>query len=99
MGKNLEIVHPKAAGIDIGSQSFYVDAGQEQVRVFPTYYDLGTKSIFFTLASCNTCIYSTTSLDFLISKHVTEVFPNSSDNKDIGLNQSLLRIPFCFASV
>jgi transposase len=37
MSKSLEIVHPKAAGIDIGSQSFYVDAGQEEVRVFPTY--------------------------------------------------------------
>ncbi len=37
MSKSLEIVHPRAAGIDIGSQSFYVDAGQEEVRVFPTY--------------------------------------------------------------
>jgi transposase len=36
MGKNLEIIHPHAAGIDIGSKSFYVDAGEE-VKVFPTY--------------------------------------------------------------
>ena len=37
MSKSLEIVHPKAAGIDIGSQSFYVDAGEQEVKVFPTY--------------------------------------------------------------
>jgi transposase len=36
MGKSLEIIHPHAAGIDIGSKSFYVDAGEE-VKVFPTY--------------------------------------------------------------
>jgi transposase len=37
MSKSLEIVHPKAAGIDIGSKSFYVDAGEQEVKVFPTY--------------------------------------------------------------
>lgn len=37
MKKNLEIVHPHAAGIDIGSKSFYVDAGEENIRVFPTF--------------------------------------------------------------
>lgn len=37
MSKSLEIVHPHAAGIDIGSKSFYVDAGEPEVRVFPTY--------------------------------------------------------------
>ncbi|MBL0310801.1 MAG: IS110 family transposase [Bacteroidetes bacterium] len=37
MGKALEIVHPEAAGIDIGSKSFFVDAGEEEVKVFPTY--------------------------------------------------------------
>jgi len=37
MSKSLEIVHPKAAGIDIGSQSFYVDAGEEEIKIFPTY--------------------------------------------------------------
>jgi transposase len=35
--KDLEIVHPRAAGIDIGSKSFYVDAGADEVKVFPTY--------------------------------------------------------------
>lgn len=37
MGKSLEIIHPHAAGIDIGSRSFYVDAGEDEVKVFPTY--------------------------------------------------------------
>jgi transposase len=37
MSKGLEVVHPHAAGIDIGSRSFYVDAGEEEVKVFPTY--------------------------------------------------------------
>ena len=37
MKKNLEIIHPHAAGIDIGSKSFYVDAGEENIRIFPTF--------------------------------------------------------------
>jgi len=37
MSKTLEIVHPHAAGIDIGSKSFYVDAGEDRIRVFPTF--------------------------------------------------------------
>jgi transposase len=37
MSKNLDVVNPNAAGIDIGSKSFYVDAGEDEIRVFPTY--------------------------------------------------------------
>lgn len=37
MKKKLEVVHPQAAGIDIGSKNFYVDAGEENIRVFPTF--------------------------------------------------------------
>jgi len=37
MSRSLEVVHPHAAGIDIGSRSFYVDAGSDEVKVFPTY--------------------------------------------------------------
>jgi transposase len=37
MAKPLEIVHPNAGGIDIGSRSFYVDAGEDNIRVFPTF--------------------------------------------------------------
>jgi transposase len=37
MKKSLEVIHPHAAGIDIGSRSFYVDAGEEEVKVYPTY--------------------------------------------------------------
>lgn len=37
MSKALEVVHPHAAGIDVGSRSFFVDAGEEEVKVFPTY--------------------------------------------------------------
>lgn len=37
MRKALEVIHPHAAGIDIGSQKFFVDAGEEEIKVFPTY--------------------------------------------------------------
>lgn len=37
MGKSLEVVHPQAAGIDIGSRSFFVDAGEERIKIFGTY--------------------------------------------------------------
>lgn len=37
MSKTLQIVHPHAAGIDIGSRSFFVDAGEEKIKIFPTY--------------------------------------------------------------
>jgi transposase len=37
MPKKLDIVHPHAAGIDIGSRSFYVDAGEATIKVFPTF--------------------------------------------------------------
>lgn len=37
MKKSLEVIHHHAAGIDIGSRSFYVDAGDEEVKIFPTY--------------------------------------------------------------
>src|SRR6185295_7497691 len=37
MAKSFEVVHPYAAGIDIGSRSFFVDAGEDEVKVFPTY--------------------------------------------------------------
>lgn len=35
--KKLEVIHPYAAGIDIGSKNFYVDAGEASIRVFPTF--------------------------------------------------------------
>lgn len=37
MAKPLEMMHPLACGIDIGSRNFYVDAGEEKIRVFPTF--------------------------------------------------------------
>ena len=37
MSKNLEVVHPYAAGVDIGSKTFHVDAGEEAIKIFPTY--------------------------------------------------------------
>lgn len=39
MKRKLEIIHPFAAGIDIGSKSFYVDAGEEKIKVFSTFTD------------------------------------------------------------
>lgn len=33
----MEIIHPYACGIDIGSKNFYVDAGEETIKVFPTF--------------------------------------------------------------
>lgn len=37
MKNALTVVHPHAGGIDIGSRSFFVDAGEDQIHVFPTY--------------------------------------------------------------
>ncbi len=37
MRKALEVIHPHAAGIDIGSRSFFVDAGEEEFKIYPTY--------------------------------------------------------------
>ncbi len=37
MKKVLKVIHPHAAGIDIGSRNFFVDAGEEDVKIFPTY--------------------------------------------------------------
>ncbi|MDW3190949.1 MAG: IS110 family transposase [Cytophagales bacterium] len=37
MKKGLNVIHQHAAGIDIGSREFFVDAGEEQVKIFPTY--------------------------------------------------------------
>jgi transposase len=37
MAKALEIIHPHACGIDVGSKNFYVDAGEDKIKVFPTF--------------------------------------------------------------
>lgn len=37
MRKALRVIHPHAAGIDIGSRSFFVDAGEDEIKIFPTY--------------------------------------------------------------
>lgn len=34
---NFEIIHPNAAGIDIGSRQFFVDAGEETIQIFGTF--------------------------------------------------------------
>lgn len=58
MKKKLEIVHPYAAGIDIGSKNFYVDAGEESIRVFPTFTeDCNTFMDYCAKASYLVAIY------------------------------------------
>lgn len=37
MKQDLKKVHPRAAGIDVGSKSFYVSAEDQEVRIFPTF--------------------------------------------------------------
>jgi transposase len=37
MNSPISIIHPHAAGIDVGSRNFYVDAGEESIRVFATF--------------------------------------------------------------
>lgn len=37
MAKTLEIMHPNACGIDIGSTNFFVDAGEDTIKVFSTF--------------------------------------------------------------
>lgn len=39
MKKNPEVIHPNAAGIDIGARQFFVDAGEDDIRVFNTFTD------------------------------------------------------------
>lgn len=39
MKKNLEVIHPNAAGIDIGARQFFVDAGEDDIRIFNTFTD------------------------------------------------------------
>lgn len=50
MKKHLQVVHPHAAGIDIGSRNFFVDAGEESVEIFPTYTE-GCHSLIAYLKS------------------------------------------------
>ncbi len=56
MKKNLEIVHPHAAGIDIGSRSFYVDAGAENIQVFPTFTEDCGALRDYLLSECITTV-------------------------------------------
>lgn len=37
MANTLEIMHPNACGIDIGSKNFFVDAGEDTIKVFSTF--------------------------------------------------------------
>ena len=39
MGRKFEVIHPFAAGIDIGSTHIYVDAGNGEVKCFETFTD------------------------------------------------------------
>lgn len=59
MKKSLEVVHPHAAGIDIGSRSFYVDAGEENIRVFPTF----TEDCYALRAYLQSCGVTTVAME------------------------------------
>ena len=37
MKRRIEIINPMAGGVDVGSKNFYVDAGEEDIRIFSTY--------------------------------------------------------------
>ena len=90
MSKTLEIVNPKAAGIDIGSKSFYVDAGADEVKIFPTYTEgchalrdyLQTKSIT-TVAIESTGVYWVIIYSILEDAGIDVYLVNGRDVKNV----------------
>jgi hypothetical protein len=53
MSKNLEIVHPYAAEIDIGSRNFHVDAGEEEIKSSKSNTERNIWSAWQLKCKCN----------------------------------------------
>lgn len=73
MAKKLEIVHPYAAGIDIGSRSFYVDAGEDSIRIFPTFtHDCNSLRDYLLMRGITTVAMESTGVYWVILYSVLE---------------------------
>lgn len=80
--QQLEIVHPHAAGIDIGSKNFYVDAGDGDVKVFPTFtQDCGELRDYLLRCGITTVAMESTGVYWVILYGVLE---------DAGINVFLV---------
>jgi transposase len=90
MGKKFEIVHPNAAGIDIGSSHIYVDAGGDSVKCFETFTDsLHTASKYLlemgitTVAMEATGVYWVVLYDILENAGINVWLVNGRDVKNV----------------
>ena len=73
MAKQLTVVHPHAAGIDIGSKSFYVDAGEDTIRVFSTFTeDCHELRDYFLSLGINTVAMESTGVYWVVLYGVLE---------------------------
>jgi transposase len=90
MKSKIQIVHPHAAGIDIGSKSFFVDAGEEEVQVFNTYTegcnslrDYLLKMRITTVAMEATGVYWINLYDVLEQSNIEVYLVNGRDVKNL----------------
>ena len=86
----LEIIHPHAAGIDTGSRHFYVDAGEEDIRVFTTFTedcnlirDYLLANGIATVAMESTGVYWVTLYDVLEEAGIEVFLVNGRDAKNL----------------
>lgn len=90
MSVKLEVVHPHAAGIDIGSKNFYVDAGEGIIKVFPTFTEdcnsLRDYLLFHgitTVAMESTSVYWVILYDVLEKAGIEVFLVNGRDAKNV----------------
>ncbi len=69
----LSVLNPKAAGIDIGSREFFVDAGDGKVTKFPTYTEgcLALKD-YLKSRGCTTVAMESTGVYWVILHAILE---------------------------
>ena len=90
MKQKLEVIHPYAAGIDIGSKEFYVDAGEETIRIFPTFtFDCNALKDYLlsqkisTVAMESTGVYWTVLYSILEEAGIEVYLVNGRDVKNL----------------
>ena len=90
MKKEIEILHPHAAGIDVGSRQFFVDAGEETFRVFTTFTedcysirDYLLQMSITTVAMESTGVYWVILYDVLEAAGLEVFLVNGRDTKNL----------------
>ena len=90
MKKEIEIRHPHAAGIDVGSRQFFVDAGEETFRVFSTFTedcyairDYLLQLCITTVAIESTGVYWVILYDVLEAAGIEVYLVNGRDTKNL----------------